>query len=110
LDDGVGLWLSQGISMLRVMSANRLTDGIIVYLGPQGEWLSHIGAASRLTSEEACEAAMAKARAAVAANLILDPLIVDVTEGAEGLHAKSLRNAIRAAGPSVNFKGSSPAA
>ncbi len=51
--------------MLRVMSANRLRDGIIVYLGPYGDWVTRIGDASLLTSEDACAAASAKARAAV---------------------------------------------
>lgn len=96
--------------MLRVMSANRLADGTIVYLGPDGSWVTHIGEAARLTSDAASDAALAKARASVAANLVLDPLIIDVTDGAEGLRATTLRNAIRALGPTIKFKGSSQAA
>jgi hypothetical protein len=95
--------------MLRVISANRLRDGIIVYLGPHGDWVTEIGAATLLTSEAACEAGQAKARAAMAANLIVDPLMVDVTEGAEGRRATTLRNAIRAFGPTIKFQTSSPA-
>ncbi len=96
--------------MMRVLSANRLRDGIIVYLSPSGEWRPQIGEAALFTTEEASEAALAKARAAVTANLIVDPLIVDVTESPKGRKALSLRNSIRALGPTVNFKGSSTAA
>jgi hypothetical protein len=96
--------------MLRVISANRLRDGIVVYLGPEGDWVDTIGAAALFTSETACEAASAKAKAAIAANLIVDPLIVDVIEGANGRRATTLRNAIRAFGPTIDFQTSSPAA
>ncbi len=96
--------------MLRVISANRLLDGIVVYLGPYGDWITHIGEATLFTSEEACAAGWAKARHAMAANFIVDPLIVDVTEGAEGRRTTTLRNAIRAFGPTINFQTSSPAA
>jgi hypothetical protein len=96
--------------MQRILSANRLRDGVIVYLGPHGDWVSHIGDATLLTSEAASEAALAKAKQALAANLIIDPLMVDITEDDEGRRATTLRNAIRAAGPTVNFKGSAPAA
>ncbi|MGB8277729.1 MAG: DUF2849 domain-containing protein [Methylovirgula sp.] len=96
--------------MLRVISANRLQDGIVVYLGAHGDWVTHIGEAMLLTSEAACEAGWAKARHAMAANFIVDPLTVDVTEGAEGRRATTLRNAIRAFGPTINFQTSSPAA
>lgn len=96
--------------MLRVISANRLQDGIVVYLGAHEDWVTDIGEAALFTSEAACDAGWGKARHAMAANFIVDPLIVDVTEGAEGRHATTLRNAIRALGPTVNFKGSSPAA
>jgi hypothetical protein len=93
--------------MLRVISANRLRDGIVVYLGPQGEWVSQIGEAALLTSQDACDAAQAKARASLAANVIVDPLVVDVVEDPEGRRATTLRNAIRAFGPTVDFQASS---
>jgi hypothetical protein len=96
--------------MSRVLSANRLRDGIIVYLGPYGDWVTHINEAALLTSDEACEAGMAKARYAMAANLIVDPLMVEVKQADDGRLATTLRNAIRAAGPTINFKGSAPAA
>jgi len=96
--------------MQRILSANRLRDGIIVYLSSTGEWLPQIDAAAVFTSQEASDAALAKARADIAANLILDPVVVDVTEGPKGKRAVGLRNAIRALGPTVKFKRSSTAA
>ncbi len=102
--------MDSGISMLRIISANRLRDGIVVYLGPRGDWVADLASAAVFTSEEACEAGWAKTRQAVADNLVLDPLCVDVTECTEGRRATTLRNAIRALGPTIDFKVSSPAA
>ncbi|HEY5226507.1 MAG TPA: DUF2849 domain-containing protein [Methylovirgula sp.] len=96
--------------MLRVISANRLRDGIVVYLGSHGEWVTDFADAVLLTSEEACESGQAQARASLAANVIVDPLLVDVVESTEGRRATTLRNAIRAAGPTVEFQTSSSAA
>lgn len=96
--------------MQRVLSANRLRDGVIVYLGPYGDWVSRIEDAALFTTEATVEAATAKARHALAANEIVDPLLVEVTEDEDGRRATTLRNAIRALGPTVNFKGSAPAA
>jgi hypothetical protein len=96
--------------MLRVISANRLRDGTVVYLSAHGSWVTHFEEAALLTSEEACEAGQAQAHASLAANAIVDPLLVDVVEDAEGRRATTLRNAIRAAGPSIEFQTSSSAA
>lgn len=97
--------------MQRVLSANRLRDGVIVYLGPYGDWVTRIEDAALFTTEAASEeAATARARHALAANEIVDPLMVEVTQDSDGRRTTTLRNAIRALGPTVNFKGSAPAA
>lgn len=96
--------------MLRVISANRLRDGIVVYLGAHDEWVTHFEEAALLTSQEACEAGQAQARASLATNVIVDPVTVDVVEDADGRRATMLRNAIRAFGPTIEFQASSSAA
>jgi hypothetical protein len=99
-----------GFLMQRVLSANRLRDGIIVYLGPHEDWVTGIDDAALFTTEAASEAATARARHALAANEIVDPIMVEVTQDGDERRATTLRNAIRALGPTVNFKGSAPAA
>jgi hypothetical protein len=89
--------------MLNVVSANRLTDGTVVYLGPQDNWVEQLDAAAVFASEAACEAGLEKGRAAVAANLIVDPFVVAVVEEADSRRAVSLRDAIRALGPTIQY-------
>jgi len=96
--------------MQQIISANRLRDGLVVYLGPGGEWVTDIAEALVFTSDEACAAGRVKAQHAVAANVVLDPLVVDLAEESDARTATTLRNRIRAFGPTVDFKPSSPAA
>jgi len=92
--------------MTKVMTANRLTDGKIVYIAPGDGWVETIRAARLLESDTDAEAAMAAAQADVKRNLVVDPLPVEVEVSAEGPRALSLRNAIRAAGPTIAYHGS----
>lgn len=89
--------------MLQVVSANRLTDGTVVYLGPQGNWVEQLDEAAVFASEAECEAGLEKGRAAVAANLIVDPFAVAVAEEAGSRRAVSLRDAICALGPTIAY-------
>lgn len=89
--------------MLQVVSANRLADGTVVYLDPQGGWVEQLGAAAVFAGDSECEAGLETARGAVAANLVVDPFPVAVVEGTDGRRAVSLRDAIRASGPTVLF-------
>ncbi len=89
--------------MLQVVSANRLVDGTVVYLGPQDHWVERLEAAAVFANEAECETGLEKARAAVAANLIVDPFAVAVVEEAGVRRAVSMRDAIRALGPSIAY-------
>jgi hypothetical protein len=89
--------------MLNVVSANRLKDGIVVYLAPQGGWVEQLDAAAVFASEAECDAGLEKARAAVGANLVVDPFAVPVVEEAGLRRAVSLRDAIRALGPTIEY-------
>jgi Protein of unknown function (DUF2849) len=89
--------------MLQVISANRLTDGTVVYLGPNGTWVEGLEAATVFGSDAECEAGLEKARAAVADNLVVDPFAVAIVEDANGRRAAGLRDAIRALGPTIHY-------
>jgi len=85
----------------RIITANRLTDGAVVYLGPDARWSAAIEAAS-LAADAASEAALAAiAEDAVRARRVVQPYVIEVeTEGARIMPLK-LKELIRARGPSI---------
>ena len=81
-----------------ILTANRLIDGIVVFQDEAGDWSEDFARAS--VCEDA-SAALARAGEDVAASLIVDPYAIEV-ELRNGHYApKALREAIRAAGPTV---------
>ncbi len=97
-------------SVMQVVSANRLSDGIVVYLNSLGNWVESMASATVYTTPAEVEAGLRQAQAAIAANEVIDVFAVPVEQGADGLHAVSLRNAIRELGPTIAFKTSPVAA
>jgi len=95
--------------MLQIVSANRLTDGTVVYLDPHGNWVERLETAAVFSNDAECGAGLEKARAAVAGNLVVDPFAVAIVEEAGERRAVSLRDAIRALGPTIQFGTSSAA-
>ncbi len=89
--------------MSQVISANRLIDGIVVYAGRDGVWADALGAAKIFTSKAEAEAALLLAQNDVKRNLVVDPCLVEVTEEANGVRAVTLRESIRARGPTIDF-------
>ena len=86
---------------LRVISANRLRDGAVVYFGRQDRWVEEFDHAEPFRDAAELEAALARARAAERSNLVLDILPVDALVSDQGLRPAHIREAIRAAGPTV---------
>jgi hypothetical protein len=89
--------------MPSVISANRLEDGAVVYLADEGNWADTLAAAKLLATKPEVTAGLEAAHRAVESNLVLDPLAVEVSEVPTGWRPMSLRNTIRAAGPSVKY-------
>ena len=94
--------------MTKVVSANRLADGIVVYVGATGAWVETIAAAAPLDTAEAVEAALVVGRADEAVNLIVDPFVVDVVRAGDELRALTLRDRIRAEGPTIQYGAPAP--
>jgi sulfite reductase (NADPH) hemoprotein beta-component len=88
--------------MPKVISANRLTDGAVVFLGLQDRWVETLPEASIFDGEAAISAALVRAKAAEARNLVLDCDAFEVTGSGATVAAVHLRDAIRAAGPTVH--------
>jgi Protein of unknown function (DUF2849) len=89
--------------MSTVISANRLDDGTVTYLDTAGNWVGELAGARVFTAKAEEEAGLEQAQRAVSANFILDPLVVAIEETADGRRAISLRNAIRAEGPTIDY-------
>ncbi|WP_321342725.1 DUF2849 domain-containing protein [Breoghania sp.] len=83
----------------RIVTANRLADGEVVWLGHNDVWVETIESARLLEDEAALEAGNAAAARAVAANRIVDVDVIDVTREGSAIVPVRLRERIRAAGP-----------
>ena len=83
---------------MQIVTANRLTDGRVVFRTAAGRWSETLSAAA-LLEPTAATAVLADAAADVAARLIVEPYAVDVTVGAAGPVPKTVRERIRAGGP-----------
>ena|ERR1700730_10448359 len=89
--------------MSKVISANRLADGIVVYAGQGRAWFERLNEACIFASKEEANAGLSLAQDDVTRNLIVEPCLVDVTQGAGGLRPSTLRETIRAQGPTIDF-------
>ncbi|MBZ8134995.1 DUF2849 domain-containing protein [Afifella sp. IM 167] len=92
--------MSAKLQYPKVLAANRLSDGEVVWLGHGGAWVEAIEEARLFQPQEADAAIEAGARA-VAAGLVVDPDPIDVTTGPEGVVPVRLRERIRALGPTI---------
>ncbi len=90
-------------AMPKIISANRLADGTVVYAAPDGSWPTALEAARIFESEAEARDGLRAAHADAKRNLILDPFIVEIVREDGGLRAARLRDAIRARGPTFDF-------
>jgi len=89
--------------MPKVISANRLGDGIVVYAGRDGSWSERLSHAKIFASKAEAESGLVIAQNDAKRNLVVEPVVVEVTEDASGLRAVTLREIIRARGPTIDF-------
>jgi len=89
--------------MPKVICANRLADGIVVYAGRDGSWPERLSQAKIFASKAEAEAGLLVAQNDAKRNLVVEPVVVEVTQDASGLRAVTLREAIRALGPTIDF-------
>ena len=82
---------------LQVASANRLVDGLVVYLDDAGQWTPRLDRAA--LARDKSESAILLERARAEAFTVVDPFLIAVTEYDDGtIEPLSLREKIRAAG------------
>ena len=83
-----------------VITANRLQDGQVVWLGAQDSWVESLAQAS-VVAGEAAAVALAAGQAAERAQLVVGVYAADVAPGPAGPLPVSQKERIRAAGPST---------
>lgn len=84
--------------MPQVLTANRLSDGEVVYLAPDGAWVEGIAAAEVVATAEREAAVLATGVAAERDLKIVHAYLFDITPERRPV---KMREMIRAAGPTV---------
>ena len=84
----------------QVMTANRLLDGEVVFLGADG-WVERIEEATVATADGQAMALEALGRQAVAVNEVVDAYLIEVAQEDGRLRPVKLREYLRTVGPSV---------
>lgn len=85
----------------KIVSANRLGDGLVVYLGNDNSWSTGIAHSRIADDDAAAEVLLARARKAEADRKVVDPYLIEVAEIDGELRPTRYREFIRATGPSV---------
>jgi hypothetical protein len=87
--------------MKNAISANRLSDGIVIFFAGDAGWVETLAKARLFEDGAATEAALEQARVSERANQLVEPYAFAVRDHAGVTTADHLREAIRAAGPTV---------
>jgi hypothetical protein len=89
-------------AQIQAVTANRLTDGVVVYLTPQNTWSVSLQDAEVAEGKEAADALLARGQVFFEpGNLVLDVYLFEVERTEAGIRAASVRETIRQAGPTV---------
>jgi hypothetical protein len=83
----------------QMLTANRLRDGAVVFLAPDGRWTEQVDEGRAITEED--EAATLLQAAESAKAVVVAPYLIEVTQLAGSWVPVRYRERIRAEGPSV---------
>jgi hypothetical protein len=81
---------------VQVVTANRLRDGVIVWLTQTHAWSEDFAESKPLRDEAEAKAGLDAAAADVKARLVVGPYLAEVDETPEGLKPNNARERIRA--------------
>jgi hypothetical protein len=87
--------------MPEMITANRLDDGRVVYLDAQGGWTADFRRGLVLEDAAARKTALEQGEASARANVAVDPYSIELEMRAGHLAPRTLRERIRAEGPTV---------
>ena len=85
----------------QVISANRLGDGVVVYLAADNSWSEFIAGSVIALDEPTADGLLAHAKQAEQDRVVIDPYLIDVAEVDGEVRPTKYREFIRATGPSV---------
>lgn len=87
----------------QAVTANRLSDGEVVYLNAENGWVEDFAAAEIADGAEAADALLARAMPDDFELAVLEPYLFEVFAEGAGYKPASVRETIRAAGPTVRL-------
>jgi hypothetical protein len=104
--------MSKSVPQIRVLTANRLHDGIVVFLDFEGAWGESLAQAVVAHSPDEVRALEDRGAYDAARNIVVEPYLVEVREVGGQLTPIRQRERVRAAGPSIldDVPGFSPSA
>lgn len=85
----------------QIITANRLQDGLVVYLGAGDAWVARIEDAEVAQGKDAAAALLTRAEAPAQKTRVVGPYLMDVTLDDGTVRPASIREIIRALGPTV---------
>ena len=88
---------------LQILTANRLTDGVVVWYDVDGHWSESIARSQIARNKEDAERLEAIGKQAFAANIVLDVNLIDIEENNGFIRPLRLRERIRAEGPTIDY-------
>jgi len=89
-------------AQFQAVTANRLTDGVVVYLTADNKWSESLQDAEIAEGKEAGEALLARGQHFFEpGNFVLDVYLFEVEKTEAGIRASSVRETIRQAGPTI---------
>jgi hypothetical protein len=83
---------------LKVVTANALRTGAVVFLTAAGTWSRNVSEAALAADDETAAALNAQGLAEAERNVVVEPYLIEVRREGDGLAPVLLREAIRAAG------------
>lgn len=89
--------------MSQAVTANRLTDGRVVFRTAEGGWSLSLAQAAFSGSDAEAAAALDAGLRDQARQIIVDPYLVDVDHSGPSPRPAKLREAIRAFGPTIAY-------
>ena len=84
----------------QVITANRLREGDVVYMAAGHKWVENLQQALAVETQDALDGMLANAATDVKAQLVLDPYAIPVDSAGGEINPLSMKERIRALGPS----------
>ena len=91
--------------MPKIVTANTLDTGTVVFLGQSGAWVDAIADAAFFEDAAAAETGLV---GATASRAVVETFVTDAAPEQDGRLKMTLRDTIRAFGPTINFMPSAP--